>query len=784
MEVRHQILGLRDYTNGSGKVHKKDTFYEKHWGAPTLKELFHNLQTHVEKIPSEERYNIYFTVAESSGKREFVRQKYIPFDIDDIDVSRAKETVEVALKALGLKWEEVPSVFSGNGVQFFVELEEHFTDPQFFDKNRFYYKTCCEKIERHLRVANLPGKVDTSVFSLARLMRFPGTLNKKPDKPTRLAEILQNNFVPLKFSLAEACGIPIPDKKDVLAKWPPPDTKAVLEGCANIKKMLEEPDDVQEPLWYANASIIGRLGGNPVEARRIWHEYSSKYKGYTAEEADRKLDQALAGSKPRTCQNMAALTGSKCDGCAHKGKVKSPILITGEDYIATKETGFHKIIIDSEGKLKPSTPAYLDLLKFFQQQHSFVVNDVGIVYAFNGIHYEKYSDIRVKSFAQRWFSSCDTRKANEFYNLVLRSSQKDTKFFEDGTVDGKVNFPNGVLDIHTNEFTEGHSPDHPFMYVLPFEYEPKAVAPRFDAFLDEVTLGDKELRQMLLEFGGYALSNDKVWDHRALILVGGGANGKSVFLNVLSSLAGEAHSAVSMRNLSNDQHMAALEGKLLNLSDEGFSGGFKETDIFKTLVSGGEITVKTVYEKPYKIRNKAKLVFACNEIPNSTDMEEGFRRRLAIVPFNATFTGAGRDPFLMSKLNAERAGIFNMMLAAYHEMHKRGGLATAEQSEKSLKEYQIKTDPVITWVAECLEILPFSQDFVAEQKPFVAFKDIYASYVNFCDEYNVKPMSRISFALHLKNRIPHYGSRSIQKKLAKNNLQVLLGVNLTDKETI
>lgn len=158
MELQHQIIGIREYTNGSGKVHKKDAFYENKWGAPTLHDLFADPFRYLEKVPNEERYNLYFTVAESAGKREFVKQKYIPFDIDDIDVERKEDTVRAALSALGLKWENTASVYSGNGVQFFVELTEYFTDKEYFDRNKIFYKACCDKINSALKKQGFPAR--------------------------------------------------------------------------------------------------------------------------------------------------------------------------------------------------------------------------------------------------------------------------------------------------------------------------------------------------------------------------------------------------------------------------------------------------------------------------------------------------------------------------------------------------------------------------------------------------------------------------------------------------
>ncbi len=137
--------------------------------------------------------------------------------------------------------------------------------------------------------------------------------------------------------------------------------------------------------------------------------------------------------------------------------------------------------------------------------------------------------LEVKAFAEKWFTDCTARKASEFVAEVERRAHVDKNWFAD-TTESKTNFSNGVLNTKTSVFTEGHSSDNGFKYVMPYPYDPAAKAPTFEKVLDDFTCGDKELAQQLLEFCGYCLSNDRCWDHKSLLLVGSrGSNGKSTF---------------------------------------------------------------------------------------------------------------------------------------------------------------------------------------------------------------------------------------------------------------
>lgn len=771
--MRHQILGLRDYTNAKGEVKKKDAFYDKEICADTLQEIFENATRFVEKFGPGEDHNLYFTVAKCAGKREFRSQGHIPFDIDDIDPLRAEDTLREALNAINIPREGTLAAFTGHGLQFFVALKEEFEDPNYFDQNREFYKAICKKIDLSLKRANLPGHADTSVFSLARLMRLPDSWNIKPDLPKVMAYTIEKTSVPVSFSLREAAGFPDLAKEEVLAKWPPPDTEAVLNGCENIKKMLSDPNNIPEPLWYATASVIGRLGGTTEAGRSLWHSYSKHYSKYEASEADSKLDQALQASGPRTCKNFSSLPGSACEKCQHFRKLKSPILLVGPSYIRTKEWGFHERATGAEGQITIGKVCYDDLVKFFEQTYNYIVNKVsGSIYVWDTTHYRKFEATEAKAFAERHFVGCNSLKANEFHSKLIRRNLVGPEWFPDST-HGKMNFVNGVLDTTSLEFVPT-SKDFGFLNTIPYSYDPQAEAPRFERFLDEVTSNDQELTQQLLEFSGYALSNEECWEHKALVLVGHGANGKSVFLESLMAVAETGYSCISMRSIQNEQFAAGLEGKSFNAAEESASAVFRDTDIFKALVSGGKIHVKTVYEKPYEIRNRAKLIFSCNEIPASFDASHGFFRRFSIVPFHRRFTEQDRDPRLLEKLKAERAGILNLMLAAYRDMKARGHLFQAEASTMEMNEYREYTDDLGTWVKENIIVSGGPDDAGIK----LVSKDLYSAYCSHCESGNIKPLTSPAFFARICHMIPKYKDRRHTIKIEGNAAKVLYGLTL------
>ena len=771
--MKHQLIGLRD-TMSRGQVRKRDVYFDQAYHAENLSEFFTKTSDVLATLPVEEHVNLYFTVAKCAGKREFVSQHHVPFDIDHVDTTKCEETLRVAMAAIGVSFDNTLSLCSGNGVQFFVELQNPLTDPGVFDDQRAYYKACCDKIDLALVQAGLPGTADTTMWSLARIMRMPDTWNEKPGKPKVKAYTIGRNSVPTLFDLKAAAGIPEVSTKEAIVKWPAPDVAAVLDGCENLKLMLSDPEAVAEPLWYANASIMFHLHtGDPNEARQRWHQYSSAHSSYHPGEADRKFDQAGMASGPRTCKSFSGIMGSKCVGCRFNGKIKSPILLVGPDHIRTKETGFHETTLDANGNPTIGKPNYDDLLKWFERLHPYVMNtETGTVFIFNGKFYESVSDHYIRGFAEKWFSHCNSVKASEFMAKVKRNNLRHPAWWLE-TTEGKMNFQNGVLNTSTMEFKNGTHRDHGFLFVLSYEYSPSATAPRFEQFLNEVTGGDSEVKQLLCEFGGYALSNDTYWEHKALMLVGTGRNGKSTYIETLKIVAEKGHSAVLLRQLHDAQYTAQLEGKLFNVSEEASLRSFQETDVFKAVTAGGEISVKRVYEKPYTVKNRAKMIVALNELPLSNDVSHGFFERFAIAPFNQIFSGDNRDVNLIEKLTSERAGILNALLTAYAAMKKRGGLVVPAAGLATLDEYKLDTDQIKSWLAEAVRIIPPTSDEV-----FTSMADLYTSYRQYCDQRGIRAEAANILSRRLRSLIPSFKDRRVQRRVGAEVKRLLLGVIL------
>lgn len=734
-----QILGLRDYIDQkTGKVKKKHAFFECEWQPESVAELFSNLDYYIERIPEHERWNLYFTVAHCLQKeaRDCVQQDVIPLDVDNVELGKLDETIATVLESLHLDKEKTAVLCSGNGLQFFIQTTEF--DAKYIEHKRVLYKIMVQKVNRALVNKGLKGECDPVVWDIKRLMRLPGTMNRKP-KGDKRAYLIQSRLELQGFIFEKAIGLAVVEDTDqislkALKSFPAPDTKTILKGCEFLKYAgsKENQPKIQEPEWYAMLSIVGHL----EEGKKLAHEYSKWHPGYSQDATDEKLEQATTTAGPRTCKNINDLWG-KCSTCAYNGKVKSPILIQGKDFIRTKSTGFHDVIY-IEGRKPQKKPNYNDLLRYFEQKNPyFVQNDTGLIYTFNGVYWEEYSPRQVKAFAEKYFDPKPTESMRSEFKAKVEVNNLRDKAWYDGSTIKKICLENGVYDLSTDELLP-HSDKYFFTGCLPYKFDRLAKAPRFEKFMDEITCGSEELKRNLLEYAGYAISGDPCWVHKALIMQGEGSNGKSTFLDVLKALVGERlYSGLSISALEDPAKREMLVGKYFNIGEETNVHSLARSEVFKTAVGGGELDMKRLYMQPFMYRNKAKLIFACNRLPYTNDLSTGFFRRLLIVPFKATFMNGTDNKMLKQELLNELPGILNILITSYKNLCDRKDFLVGEQMEAELTAYKNDNNYVWAWIKEKLEVTEREDDFVTT-------KELFEDFCGFCEERRV-PQKAYSF---------------------------------------
>ena len=268
-----------------------------------------------------------------------------------------------------------------------------------------------------------------------------------------------------------------------------------------------------------------------------------------------------------------------------------------------------------------------------------------------------------------------------------------------------INFLNGELCWNGATWElRPHCREHYLTTQIPHEYKSEAPCPRFDQFLKEIFAGDLDAddkARALLEMIGYTLTCHTRFE-RFVLLIGGGANGKSVILDVIRLLVGRENvSAVQPSEFGNKFQRAHLHLKLANLVTEIREGAEIADAELKSIVSGELTTVEHKNKDPFDFRPYVTCWFGTNHMPHTRDFSDALFRRALVIPFNNTFrVGVNADPALKDKLALELPGILNRALQAYGEALKRGNFTDPESCKTAKDEWRTEADQVAQFIDE------------------------------------------------------------------------------------
>ena len=287
-----------------------------------------------------------------------------------------------------------------------------------------------------------------------------------------------------------------------------------------------------------------------------------------------------------------------------------------------------------------------------------------------------------------------------------------------------VNCLNGELELQGGKWTlRTHCREHYRTTQIPVEYNPQADAPLFRAFLEQVFRDDPDRLdkiKAILELMGYTLMSHARHELFAM-LIGPGANGKSVLLAILEGLAGvENVAGVQPANFDRSFQRAHLHQKLANIVTELKQGEVIADAELKAITSGEPSTVEHKFKDPFVMRPFATCWFGTNHMPHTRDFSEALFRRATILQFNRTFAKHEQDPQLKGKLLAELPGILNMALTAYAQALTDGFTAPAS-SEAAKQEWRLEADQVAQFVDDVCNRDPQARSTAGEV--FSAYRD-------------------------------------------------------------
>jgi putative DNA primase/helicase len=389
-----------------------------------------------------------------------------------------------------------------------------------------------------------------------------------------------------------------------------------------------------------------------------------------------------------------------------------------------------------------------ELLKIVKQQNFDLARKHDFIFAYNGAFWRELDRESIKHFlgkaAEKLGVNTLEAKHYEFRDKLYKQFISDAHF-EPVETSGKtvlINLQNGTFEITANGLAIRDFAASDFLtYQLPFDYDQNATAPLFRGYLDRV-LPEKELQNILAEFTGYVFTK-RLKLEKALLLYGTGANGKSVYFDVMNALLGKANiTNFSLSDLLQEHNRALIANKLLNYGSEINAGTTR--DVFKNLVSGEPIMARQKYGIPFLMENYAKLCFNCNELPKDIEQTPAYFRRLLIIPFQVSIPESEQDKTLASQIiENELSGVFNWILEGLRRLLKNERFTESDIITAEIENYRKESDSVACFLED--------KGYKPSLKNYVLLKDLYLDYKFFCQEDGSKALKKLNVRKRLES---------------------------------
>jgi P4 family phage/plasmid primase-like protien len=281
---------------------------------------------------------------------------------------------------------------------------------------------------------------------------------------------------------------------------------------------------------------------------------------------------------------------------------------------------------------------------------------------------------------------------------------------------------------------------------LPIRYDPEATCFRFRQFLEEIFEGQEQVRKrikLIQQMMGYTLLRDCRYE-KMIFLLGGGSNGKSVLMHVITKLLGSENvAAVQPKQYGNRFQRAHLEGKLANIVTEIGKGDLLPDDETKAMVTGEIMTVENKNQHPREIVPFATLWHATNHLPVLKDYSYAMIRRTFILQLQRNFDECPeiKDENLKTWLvENELPGILNFALNGLLSLQTDGWVEVDE----------CRRD-VEAWVKSGDTVACFLEDECdRETNSWTTTKDLYARYGRWCELHGMTKVGGKQFTTQLQ----------------------------------
>lgn len=307
-----------------------------------------------------------------------------------------------------------------------------------------------------------------------------------------------------------------------------------------------------------------------------------------------------------------------------------------------------------------------------------------------------------------------------------------------------VSLNNGVIDLTTGTFREGHTPALFNTWHLPFDFDPDAGCPIWkNKFLKTVFEHDRNAEKTLQEFAGYYISGRKDLQ-KGLAIVGPSRAGKGTISRTVQQLVGLSNVvSPSLNSLGGEFGMQDLIDKPLAVIEDARSSnsGRSAVTVERLLSVIGEdaVSINRKNKDYWNGTLPTRFMLVSNEVPRLGDASGAVVNRFIYIKLKRSFEGI-EDTGLGKKIAAELPGIFNWALEGLHRLDQQGHFTQPATMNDVAQLMSDLSQPVANFLDD-------SQGFEVTRNPkdWVLLKDIHTAYKTWCEQVGAAPLKQANF---------------------------------------
>jgi P4 family phage/plasmid primase-like protien len=359
----------------------------------------------------------------------------------------------------------------------------------------------------------------------------------------------------------------------------------------------------------------------------------------------------------------------------------------------------------------------------------------GILIYRNG-RYEEDGDLTIKRLLASAFLDVTGDRGKSIYftneknEILARIAEltpaRDHAFDVDLSI---INMANGLYNWKTGTF-RGHTPDYPSRIQTPVRYDQNAKCPSIEKFFEIVFKPDDVPK--IIEFIGYCLYRGYPVQ-KALILLGSGGTGKSIFIDIVKHFVGEENTfSVNPQDMNKDRFATAdLYRKLLDAVPDVGSEKLTQTAAIKALTGHKDIIrAQRKNQDPFQFVNYAKMIFGLNTLPETSDRTSGWYRRIEMVRMEHVLGDTELSKEFIAKLTSpeELSGLFNLTIKELPGLLDRNTFTNETSREDAAEAYEAASRPMEYFCEHFLRHAPEIN---------ITKADLFEKYQAFCKAVGV-----------------------------------------------